>query len=90
MTTLEELAAVVAAAGPAHHAAYIETDGHDPEWPLWYANHVADDVRRILERPDITMSRLVWAFVDADQAHREEAPDVPWSTFYAERFISEL
>ena len=126
---VERLAAVLAAAGPAHHAAYIETDGDDPEWPIWYANHVADDVRRILERPDLTVSRLVWAFVDTDQgeqssqhpredeiagalqvrgqesaggedpradhaghdqAHRREAPDVAWPTFYAERFTAEL
>jgi hypothetical protein len=24
--------------GKAHHQAFIETDGADPEWPLWYAN----------------------------------------------------
>lgn len=90
MDALEELTTVLREAGPAHHAAYIETDGDDPEWPLWYANHVADDVRRILDRPDLTVSRLVWAFVDADQTHRVEAPDVPWSEFYAERFIAEL
>ena len=68
----------------------VETDGYDPEWPLWYANHVADDVRRILERPDLTVSRLVWAIVAADQSHRSEAPDVPWSRYYAEWFIAEL
>ncbi len=90
MTELDELTAVLAAAGPAHHAAYIETDGDDPEWPLWYAGHVADDVRRILERPALTVSRLVWAFVNADQSHRKQAPDEPWSRFYAERFLEEL
>ena len=25
--------------GEAHHQAYIETDGADPEWPLWYADY---------------------------------------------------
>jgi hypothetical protein len=24
----------------AHHQAYIETDSADPEWPLWYAEHL--------------------------------------------------
>ncbi len=90
MNRLAELTAVLAAAGPAHHAAYIETDGDDPEWPLWYANHVADEVRRILERPDLTVSRLVWAFVAADQSHRNKAPDMPWSRFYAEWFADEI
>src|SRR5215207_621925 len=26
--------------GEAHHQAYIETDGADPEWPLWYADYL--------------------------------------------------
>ena len=26
--------------GEAHHQAYIETDGADPEWPLWYAEYL--------------------------------------------------
>jgi hypothetical protein len=90
LTELDELTAVLAAAGPAHHAAYIETDGDDPEWPLWYANHVIDDVRRILDLPHLTVSRLVWAFVAADQSHRIEASAAPWAAFYAERFAAEL
>ena len=28
------------AAGRAHHQAFIETDGEDPEWPLWYASYL--------------------------------------------------
>jgi hypothetical protein len=90
LTELDELTAVLAAAGPAHHAAYIETDGDDSEWPLWYANHVVDDVRQILDMPDLTVSRLVWGFVDADQRHRLAAPERPWSQFYAERFAADL
>ncbi len=90
MTTQEQLVAVLAAAGPAHHAAYIDTNGDDPEWPLWYAKHVIEDVRRILELPGLTVSRLVWAFVDADRTHRADAPEVSWSRYYADRFIAEL
>ena len=28
--------------GEAHHRAYIETDGADPEWPLWYADYLQE------------------------------------------------
>lgn len=90
MNTLDELTAVLAAAGPAHHAAYIETDGDDPEWPLWYANHGIEDVRRLLDLPDLTVSRLVWAFVEADRRHRSDAPEQPWSSYYAGLFAAEL
>ncbi len=88
--TMEQIATVLAAAGPAHHAAYIETDGDDPEWPLWYAKHVIEDLRRILDRPHLTVSRVVWAFVDSDTSHRRDAPDAPWQTHYAERFARSL
>lgn len=88
--TVDEIAAVLAAAGPAHHAAYIEADGDDPEWPLWYAEHVIDDLRRILDKPDLTLSRVVWAFVESDRDHRRSQPDATWHSFYAERFASDL
>jgi hypothetical protein len=87
---IDRLDAVLAATGPAHHAAYVATDGADAEWPLWYADHVLDDVRDILEAPDLTRSRLVWAFVDADDAYGMEHPSAPWHRFYAERFATTL
>ena len=88
--TLDQIATVLAAAGPAHHAAYIDTDGDDPEWPLWYATHVIEDLRRILDQPDLTVSRVVWAFVDSDVSHRRDVPGTPWHTHYAERFVGSL
>jgi hypothetical protein len=90
MLDIDRLAAVLEAAGPAHHAAYIEANGDDPEWPLWYAGHVLDDARAILGRPQLTLSRLVAAFVAADQVYRAETSPVPWPRFYAQRFAEEL
>ncbi len=48
------------------------------------------DLRTILSRPDLTESRLVWAFVEADDAYTALQSEVPWPRFYAERFISDL
>lgn len=87
---VDRLARVLAAAGPAHHAAYIATDGEDPEWPQWYAEHLADDVRDAMGRPDLTISRLVWALVDSADAHAAARSDIPWHRFYAERFVELL
>ena len=33
----EQIIALFREAGPAHHKAYIETNGADPDWPMWYA-----------------------------------------------------
>ena len=90
MPDVERLEAVLSAAGPAHHAAYIESNGADPEWPLWYAEHLLADVRRLLGRPDLTKSRLVAALVSADDAYVITRPGVPWPRFYAARFVEEL
>lgn len=35
--TADELAVLLVDAGHHHHDAYGESDGADPEWPLWYA-----------------------------------------------------
>lgn len=85
-----ELTAVFAAAGPAHHQAHLATDGDHPEWPLWYANHVIDDVRRISNHPDLTVSLLVYLLVDADRTYRSSDSSLHWSEFYAQRVIADL
>jgi hypothetical protein len=76
--------------GPAHHAAFIDTDGFDPDWALWYARHAAAEVREILDQPELTESRLVWAFISAADAHAVQGADAPWPRFYAEWFVREL
>lgn len=90
MADIDRLEVVLQAAGPAHHAAFIATDGDDPEWPIWYAGHVIEDVREILGLPDLTQSRLVAAFVRAEEAFVAEAPEEPWYRFYAKRFAEHL
>jgi hypothetical protein len=85
----ESLEEVLAAAGPAHHAAFVETDGDDPDWPLWYAEHTLEEVRALLGLSDLTLSRLTWAFVGAADAHASD-PSTPWPAAYAAWFEREL
>ncbi len=79
---MEELAATLAAAGPAHHPAYRETDGHDPEWPLWYAEHLQEDLSRLLGVP-FTISRLV--YLSMEEERTAAASPEPWPQFYPRR-----
>ena len=46
--TRKQLAALFQETGAAHHRAYIQTDGEDPDWPLWYAEHIHDQVNTLL------------------------------------------
>ena len=36
----EQIAQLLLQTGQAHHAAYFEADGADPDWPLWYAEYL--------------------------------------------------
>jgi len=70
-------------AGAAHHQAYIETDGADPEWPLWYAHHLLPRIRDHVG--ELTESELVYHLVSWDRAYRAEETDQPWPAFYSQR-----
>lgn len=83
--TTDALATLFSKTGRAHHQAFLETDGLDPDWPIWYANHVHGPISKFLDG-DHTKTELIVAFVDADAEHGARAPDEPWPEFYAKYF----
>ncbi len=72
--------------GHAHHTAFSETDGVDPEWPIWYAEHLQAPLTDALQTP-FTKSQLIYCVMDADFEHQARAPESAWQEFYAEQFI---
>ena len=72
--------------GHAHHQAFIEVDGNDPDWPLWYADHLRKPLGKHLNA-EFTKSELVYLLVLADKEHPLEAPGSPWPNYYARFFI---
>ena len=72
--------------GRAHNAAFAATDGADPEWPIWYAEHLQGPIADALEAP-FTKSQLVYCVMDADFERTARAPDSDWSEFYADQFV---
>ena len=75
--------------GEAHHQAFIETDGADPEWPIWYADYLQERLSQQFER-EITRSELVYFFVLAERQHSAEASHEPWPEFYAQMIVNEF
>jgi hypothetical protein len=65
---------------------FLDTDGDDPEWPLWYAKYLEDRLAPFLAAP-LTRSRLVFCLIGADDEHRAADPDAPWPEYYARRFL---
>lgn len=83
---IKQLAELFKETGQAHHQAFIETDGEDPDWPIWYATYLHDQLTPFLAAP-ITRSRLVFCLVATDDEHRATDPDAPWPRYYAARVL---
>ncbi len=79
---VERLADLFRETGRVHHQAFIATAGHDPEWPLWYAEYLQDRLGRLLNRA-FTKSELVYFLVMADKEQSVRAPGADWPEFYA-------
>jgi hypothetical protein len=85
--TDSDVAELLVEAGKHHHAAYIDTDGVDPEWPLFYASYVQTrlwDGLGVL----LTRSELVHVMVSADLAITAGEATGEWPAVYAARLRS--
>lgn len=85
-----QLADLLEQTARAHHEAFAETDGEDPEWPRWYARHLleADLAGLVGGAPDeATVEAELRA---SDEAYREQSPGEPWNSFYAEHLHRRL
>lgn len=81
---IQQLAALFEKTGHAHHQAYIETDGADPEWALWYAQELEKPLSTLLET-SFTQSKIVYELV-----RLEESADIskrPWPIVYASDLV---
>lgn len=74
-------------ASKAHHDAFANRDGVDPEWPLWYADYLQNPINSAVDG-ELLKSRLIYCLMDADYEHRVRAPDTNWQAFYAGEFIT--
>ncbi len=79
---LKSLERLFVETGPAHHQAFIDSDGADPEWPLWYAEFLHPKLTDLLSA-SFTKSELVYLLVTADREQAMFAPGTSWSTYYA-------
>jgi NAD(P)H-hydrate epimerase len=91
MTTITEsaLADLLKETADRHHQAFIESDGADPDWALWYAGYLQarlwDGAGRLPSR-----SELVYLLVGAERAYAAEGSDEPWAAAYARRMLGAL
>ena len=72
--------------GAAHHQAFLAADGEDPEWPIWYAEHLHQPLGELLDSP-FTRSQLIYCLMNADFEREARNPQADWTRYYADHFI---
>ena len=72
--------------GYAHHQAFIETDGDEPEWSAWYADYLSERLPSMLGMA-FTKDELAELLVELDEKQKREAPDADWPGYYADELI---
>jgi hypothetical protein len=70
-----------------HHVAYQATDGVDPDWSIWYADHLREHGLEQLLDATLLKSDLIYLLVLADKQQNAEAPGARWERYYADFFI---
>jgi len=79
---VQQIADLFVEAGHAHHQAFIETDGADPDWPLWYADYLHPSLSALL-KARFTRSELVYLLVALEKEQSTQAPGADWPHYYA-------
>jgi hypothetical protein len=82
---IRTLAALLREAGRAHHQAFLDVNGEDPEWPLWYAGYLHERLAGIFDKP-LTKSEITYLLVAAEREQAARDPGADWPEFYA-RFM---
>ena len=85
-TIRQQLIQLFRETGPAHHLTFIETDGVDPEWPIWYANYMQERINAIM-KATFTRSKLVQIILNAAEDQEINAPQADWTEYYADYFL---
>lgn len=85
---LEQVAELLLQTGKAHHAAYFDVDGHDPDWPLWYAESLHPRLPELLGE-ELTNSELVYLMIDLDRHYRAEESDSQWYIYFARKLVEQ-
>lgn len=80
-----QLSALFKDTGQAHRAAF-QREGEDPEWPLWYADHLREPLGDALDT-EFYKSQLIYCLMNADFEHTARAPATDWADFWAREFI---
>ena len=69
-----------------HHDTFAARGDEDPDWPIWYADHLLAPMQKLLD-VEFHKSQLIYCLMTADFDYEARQPDCDWSEFYASEFI---
>jgi hypothetical protein len=84
---IDRLATLFRETGEAHHVAYRETDGADPDWSIWYADYLLQHGIDSILDASILKSDLIYLLICADRDRSSRAPGGRWERLYARFFV---
>jgi len=84
----ERIATLLHQTAEDHHVAYKETDGVDPDWPIWYAGHLLENGFDALLDAKLLKSDLIYLLVLVAKQQMSEAPGAHWENYYANFFVN--
>jgi hypothetical protein len=85
-TLIPDVAKLLRDTGEAHHQAFIETNGEDPEWAIWYADYLQEKLAKLV-RANFTRSDLIYLLVKLEKTRALDAPGSDWAYFYARLLV---
>ena len=81
----QQIAELLKETGHQHHKAFFLTNGFDPEWPLWYADHLKKSLPKLLGTK-MTRSRIIFELVRLDDS--TDTSQEHWTQVYAEELLN--
>lgn len=75
--------------GAAHHKAFAATNGEDPDWPIFYADHLKESLGATLHT-EFTRSQLIYCLMNADFEQQARDPGADWAQYDADYFIEKF
>jgi len=83
---IKELAELFMKTGKAHHTAFIETDGEDPDWAIWYGKYLEEPLSNILNT-DLSAGEITERLISLDKKFTAEPSSSHWTEFYAAKLV---
>ena len=83
----EKLVELFMSTGHAHHQAYIETDGVDPDWAIWYGNYLEKPISGLIDA-EPSATEITEKLVLLDKEFSEKSRSDHWTVYYAIEFVN--